>query len=194
MLSRDFARSWWRHQMETFSPLLAICAGNSPVHSRHKGQWRGALMFTLICVWINGWVNNREAGDLRRYRAHYDVIVMISPDILNMLSGQQWWYRITDNQKNLKGISNFMVNNVLVDCLVPWCAMTSTGTETAKDRDQFKCVSNQWETSLHCDHVSHWLSVYLDWSLKKGWEPAGLLLSGRFPLPESKQRVRYFTT
>ena len=34
-------------------------------------------MFSLICVWINDWVNNREAGDLRRYRAHYDVIVMI---------------------------------------------------------------------------------------------------------------------
>ena len=42
----------------------------------HKGQWRGALMFSLICVWINDWVNNREAGDLRRYRAHYDVIAM----------------------------------------------------------------------------------------------------------------------
>ena len=48
----------------------------SPVNSPHKGQWRGALMFTLICARINGWVNNREAGDLRRYRAHYDVIVM----------------------------------------------------------------------------------------------------------------------
>ena len=36
-------------------------------------------MFSLICVWINGWVNNREAGDLRRYRAHYDVIVMSEP-------------------------------------------------------------------------------------------------------------------
>ena len=46
-----------------------------PVNSPHKGQWRGALMFSFICVWINGWVNNREAGDLRRYRAHYDVIV-----------------------------------------------------------------------------------------------------------------------
>ena len=49
----------------------------SPVNSPHKSQWRGALMFSLICVWIkNGWVNKREAGDLRRYRAHYDVIVM----------------------------------------------------------------------------------------------------------------------
>ena len=48
----------------------------SPVNSPNKGQWCGALMFSLICVWINGWVNNREAGDLRRYRAHYDVTVM----------------------------------------------------------------------------------------------------------------------
>ena len=47
-----------------------------PVNSPHKGQWRGALMFSLICVWINGWVNNREAGHLRRHRGHYDVIVM----------------------------------------------------------------------------------------------------------------------
>ena len=49
----------------------------SPVISPHKGQWRGALMFSLICVWIYGWVNNGEAGDLWRYRAHYDVTVMI---------------------------------------------------------------------------------------------------------------------
>ena len=69
--------------METFSALLAICAGNSPVpvNSPHKGQWRGALMFSLICVWINGWVNNRKAGDLRHYRAHYDVIVMIPEEL-----------------------------------------------------------------------------------------------------------------
>ena len=43
----------------------------------HKGQWRGALKSFLTCVWINGWVNNREAGDLRRYHAHNNVIVMI---------------------------------------------------------------------------------------------------------------------
>ena len=49
----------------------------SPVNSPHKGQWRGALMFSLICAQINGWVNNRKAGDLRRHRAHYDVIVML---------------------------------------------------------------------------------------------------------------------
>ena len=49
----------------------------SPVNSPHKGQWCGALMFSLICAWINEWVNNHEAGDLRHNRAHYDVIVML---------------------------------------------------------------------------------------------------------------------
>ena len=48
----------------------------SPVNFPHKGQWREALMFSLICAWINGWVNNREAGDFRRHRAHYDVHVI----------------------------------------------------------------------------------------------------------------------
>ena len=48
----------------------------SPVNSPHKGQWCGAFMFFFIYVWINDWVNNCEAGDLRRYRAHYDVSVM----------------------------------------------------------------------------------------------------------------------
>ena len=80
---KNFPITWWCHQMETFSAWLAICAGNSPVpgefpaNSPHKGQWRGALMFCLIRVWINSWVNNCEAGDLRRYLAHCDVIVMI---------------------------------------------------------------------------------------------------------------------
>ena len=48
----------------------------SPVNPPHKGQWRGALMFYLICAWINSSVNNREAGNLRRHRGHYDVNVM----------------------------------------------------------------------------------------------------------------------
>ena len=48
----------------------------SPVNSPYKGQWRRALMFSLICAWINGWVNNREAADLRHHRVHYDVTVM----------------------------------------------------------------------------------------------------------------------
>ena len=50
----------------------------SPVNSPHKGQWREAFMFSLIYAWINCWVNNLKAGDLRHYHAHYDVTVMLS--------------------------------------------------------------------------------------------------------------------
>ena len=68
----------WRHQMETSSALLAFVRWiyRSPVNSPNKGQWRGALMFLLVCAWTNGSANNRDASDLRRNRAHYDVTVM----------------------------------------------------------------------------------------------------------------------
>ena len=58
----------------------------SPVNSPHKGQWRGTLVFSLICARINCWVNNLEACDLRHHRAHYDVIVvylMVSSQHIN---------------------------------------------------------------------------------------------------------------
>ena len=64
----------WKHFPRNWPFVRGI--HRSTVNSPHKGQWRGAFMFPLICVWINGWVNNREAGDLIRYRAHYYVIVM----------------------------------------------------------------------------------------------------------------------
>ena len=64
----------WKHFPRNWPFVRGI--HRSPVNSPHKGQWRGALMFTLICARINGWVNNREAGDLRRYLPLYDVIVM----------------------------------------------------------------------------------------------------------------------
>ena len=62
--------------------LLAICVGNSPVTGEFPARKPVTrdLMFSLICVWINGWVNNGEAGDLRRRSAHYDVTVMDNND------------------------------------------------------------------------------------------------------------------
>ena len=166
--SRDHFYSWWRHQIDPFSALLALCAGNSParsfdvffdlnkrsskqsrhrwfetpshllwrhfnvfrdkvawisndiycfmweinpacpnddviewkhfprywsfvreihrspVNSLHKAQWRGALIFLWSALWINGWVNNLEADDLRRHRPHYDVIVMLTPTTVDV--------------------------------------------------------------------------------------------------------------
>ena len=64
----------WKHFPRYWPFVQGI--HRSPVNFPHKGQWRGALMFSLICVWINAWVNNCEAGNLRRHLAHDDVIVM----------------------------------------------------------------------------------------------------------------------
>ena len=91
------AFSWSHQRMETFSALLAICAGirRSLVNSPYKGQW--ALMFPLICAWINRWVNNGEAGDFRRYRAHYDVIVMPAKHNIQ-------WYRAVEPNSTMSEI------------------------------------------------------------------------------------------
>ena len=72
----------WRgkcfHMTEIFSASLSICEGNPLMTGAlTKGQWRGALIFSLVCALANVWVNNRDAGDLRRHRSHYYVTVMV---------------------------------------------------------------------------------------------------------------------
>ena len=64
----------WKHFPRYWPFVRGI--HRSPMNSPQKGPWRGALMSSLICFWMNGWINNHEAGDLRRHRTHYDVIVM----------------------------------------------------------------------------------------------------------------------
>ena len=66
-----------RHQMESFSALVALCEGNWPFTSKFPSQTPVALMFSLICAWANGWANHHDAGDLGRHRARYEVTVMI---------------------------------------------------------------------------------------------------------------------
>ena len=81
---RESPRSRWRHQMETFSALVALWAGNSPVTGEfpNKGQWRGALMFPLICAWINVGANNRKTPSRslwRRRNVYFLVSVLAEP-------------------------------------------------------------------------------------------------------------------
>ena len=64
----------WKHILRYWPPVPGI--HRSLVNSPHKGQWRGASMFSWICPWINRWANNREVGDLRRRHVHYDVTIM----------------------------------------------------------------------------------------------------------------------
>ena len=88
----------WKH----FPRNLPFVRGihRLPVNSPHKGQWREALIFPLICAWITGWLNNGDAGDLRRHRAHYDVIEMkthlffLSFSSLHNRPCVIWWWRL----------------------------------------------------------------------------------------------------
>ena len=82
----------WKHFPRYWPFVQGI--HRAPVNSPHNGQWRGALMFSLISVWINDWVNNFEAGDLRCNHGHYDVNVMsccLPNNWYHMI-----WYGITD--------------------------------------------------------------------------------------------------
>ena len=79
---------WWRHQMETVSALLALCAAHSLVTGdfpTKRPVTRGFDIFFDLRL-NKRWVNNREADYLRRHRTHYDVIVMMLPR-----TGSTWW-------------------------------------------------------------------------------------------------------
>ena len=67
----------WKH-FPRYWPVVRGIHRSPP----HKGQWRKAFMFSLIGTWTNVWVNNRDAGDLRRHSTHYDVTVMLNDWII----------------------------------------------------------------------------------------------------------------
>ena len=114
---------WWRHQMETFLRYWPFVRGSPP-----KGQWRGALMFSLIFAWINGSVNKREAGDWRRHRAHYDLNVMsivFSP--LNHINGRTPLVQLKPYICEILYLNFFYAGDVFWNCLLRigleqmWC-------------------------------------------------------------------------
>ena len=93
--------SWWRHQIETFSALLAICAGNSLVTDGFSAQRPVTRSFDVFFdLRLNKRLsNNRGAGDLKHHRAHYDVTVMQAFG----------WFLL----KHIKPLAQFSINNSL---------------------------------------------------------------------------------
>ena len=83
----------WKHFPRYWPFLRGI--HQSTVNFPHKGKWRRTLMFSLICAWINGWVNNHEAGDLRFHRAHYDITVMYLGNYLCDQQAMAWMHCVT---------------------------------------------------------------------------------------------------
>ena len=73
------SHSWWRHEMETFSALLAFCEGHPPISGGFPSQNPATRSFDVFfdLHLNNGSANNRDSGDLRCHRAHYGVIVMV---------------------------------------------------------------------------------------------------------------------
>ena len=78
----------WKHFPRYWPFVRGI--HRSAVNSPHKGQSCRTLIFSLICAWINGWINNRGAGDLRRHRTHYDATLMTTLSQLQWLDMGEW--------------------------------------------------------------------------------------------------------
>ena len=136
--------AWWRHQIETFSALLATCAGNSPVTGEFPVQRP---------VIINSWVNNRGAGGLRRHRAHYDVTVM---DWLLFAN----FHKMTDNRLKLYIMLSL---GFFFSWYVHWLEQRYETMEEYKKFDSIKTLCNLTSQSLlwNCDTMSM-LFVCLD--------------------------------
>ena len=60
-------------------PTWVMSASDGPHVGPMNLAMQRSFYVSLICAWINDWLNNGEAGDFRRHRAHYDVTVMIIP-------------------------------------------------------------------------------------------------------------------
>ena len=96
-----------------------------PVNSPLKGQWRGALMFFLSAPWIN----NREAGKLRRHRAHFDVIVN-DQDGPHVPVKIWWWFSPEHGTADL-GWENYLV-------MMKWCPSCPRIFQIQSYKDQRK--------------------------------------------------------
>ena len=147
------------------------------VNFPRKGQWRGALMFSSICGWINGWVNNRYAGDLRRHHAHYDVTVMI--------------WRL--------GVSKFCAPDRQVNCedLKEWkCSSLADLTYVtvwSVPLDRYQYASNiiiHFHIQWHGDHQHEDITVTSLWARWRLKSPASRLFARPFVQAQIKENTK----
>ena len=121
-----------------------------------KAEWRGALVFSLICAWINGRVNSHEAGDLRRHRAHYDVIVKIcsvwlrTPPSRLLIVKLSWSIRDhairpghIDNKNKFKTCNDMY--DILSACTIHFNQALMNNSSKLE-----RCQSLFWQDKAHC--------------------------------------------
>ena len=143
----------WKHFPRYWPFVRGI--HRSPVISPHKGQWCGALIFTLICARINGWVNNREAGDLRRYRGHYDVIVM---GVL--------YHRVPETSTLPKYIQDpYLVLSMPAASPAPDGARRRAATLRSKRMFSSMSISLWWTCLRHSKCMDHFVQTPSQWKM-----------------------------
>ena len=99
--------TWWRHQMETFSALLALFAGNSPVTGEfpHKNQWHGALIVVVVVTLFPTKIHEN---------AHmYNTFTVVSPQNVRM-------YFVSGCQKKLR-----LIELAAATCYLQFCRATA---------------------------------------------------------------------
>ena len=156
-------------QWKNFPRYWPLC-GEWPVNSPHKGQWSGAWMLSLICAWINSWVNNREAGDLTRLHAHYDIIVMLTWHEKFSKSTLFWsgpfnsllyLHVVTKLCSNFNGgVANFSQWNILPTLIARF--MGPTWDPAGADRAQVGPMLAPW-TLLSGECMTSWSYIYAKW-------------------------------
>ena len=145
----------WKHFPHYWPFVRGI--HRSPVNYPHKGQWRGALLFSLICASTYGWVNNRDAGTLRRNHAHYDVRVMGSITFISVIvPTRRWkvtvsintiscgWFDINKQPR----LSNVMLINHWVN-FMDWCVGIMS-------------ISNIYSPTMMCYRYNHPSNILAD--------------------------------
>ena len=166
-------------------PLWGEATYQPPVDFSDKGQWRGALMFSLTCAWTNGWANNRDADELIRHCAHYDVTIMC-PTYLRLSPANQreehnWLTYLFLGPANQRGEYN-------------WRDAVRTQSSTAAVRTTIQHNSRyisrhlaqkilQWKENSNCSEVT-WTPVRLISPLQWGHLNTGashITIAARLP-------------
>ena len=86
--------TWWRHQMETISALLALSEENPRVTGGFPLQRPVTRSFHVFCDLHRNKRLSKQSrhGYLRRHRAHYDITVMENWDSTWYQLCRHWWY------------------------------------------------------------------------------------------------------
>ena len=151
---------WWRHQMENFPALFAICAGNSPVPGEFPAQRPVTRSFD---VFFDLRPNKRLSkqsliNDLRRYRAHYDVIVML-PTLQVFCKMHQC------ETLNFSLLLTWRSCRETVELLVSWDALTHTCRLCNAMQIVLNTVQSHRRITAHVFHFLHMSRLKLDVSL-----------------------------